>query len=251
MTTKEQLISSILQEFPPDRLTFQKGIATFHPESAGEGSRLFAIANKINQKLFITGFGNNIDPEGEKFDQFVTVRTDRLNSILKIVPEDFYMVVGAGYPLEEINRVLSEQGLFLPHAELPYAGSVGGALAAGLAANQGEHILPISRYFIMAEIVLPTGEIIKPGSVCFKSVSGFDIVKIFSPSWGMLGLITSATFRVLPLTVRDEYNNLKMSPIDYGAYCRLYDEHGGDVAAQYSLKIKNKFDPANILPLVE
>jgi FAD/FMN-containing dehydrogenase len=211
MTTKEQLISSILQEFPPDRLTFQKGIATFHPESAGEGSRLFAIAN-------------NIDPEGEKFDQFVTVRTDRLNSILKIVPEDFYMVVGAGYPLEEINRVLSEQGLFLPHAELPYAGSVGGALAAGLAANQGEHILPISRYFIMAEIVLPTGEIIKPGSVCFKSVSGFDIVKIFSPSWGMLGLITSATFRVLPLTVRDEYNNLKMSPIDYGAYCRLYDE---------------------------
>jgi FAD/FMN-containing dehydrogenase len=247
----DKSIKSILQEFPADRLTFQKGIATFHPESADDAARLFALANKIDQKLFITGFGNNIDPEGEKFRKLITIRTDRLNAILKIAPEDFYIVVGSGYPLSEINRVLYEHGLFMPHAGLPYAGSVGGALAAGLAANQGEHGLPIGRYFIMAEIVLPTGEIIKPGSVCFKSVSGFDIVKIFSPSWGLLGLIVSATLRVLPLSVREEYDNLKMKPIDYRAFCRLYNNPGADIAAQYSLKIKHKFDPKNILPLVE
>jgi len=92
----------------------------------------------------------------------------------------------------------------------------------------------VGRYFIMAEIAVPEGKVINPGSACFKSVSGLDIVKIFSPSWGLLGMIATATFRVLPLTVRDEYEDMAMLPIEYG-----------------NLKIKSKFDANNILPLIE
>jgi FAD/FMN-containing dehydrogenase len=102
----------------------------------------------------------------------------------------------------------------------------------------------------MAEIALPTGEVVKPGSVCFKSVSGLDVVKILSSSWGLLGMIITATLRVLPLTVRNEYDELALSAVDYRNFCRLYSSPGDNVAAQYSLKIKRKFDPKNILPLI-
>ena len=54
------------------------------------------------------------------------------------------------------------------------------ALAAGLSARHLDHTLPISRYLIMAEIAVPEGKVIKPGSACFKSVSGLDIVKILA-----------------------------------------------------------------------
>jgi len=246
----EQFIDVIAGEFPEDRLTYQQGIPTFHPESAEEAAALFAFAGKNKQPLFITGFGNNITPVGDAFKDVVAVHSDRMNQLIRITPQDFYVEVGGGYPLRELNIHLKKEGFFLPHAELPYVGSIGGALAVGLTAMRGEHRLPISRYFIMATIATPDGKVIKPGSACFKSVSGLDIVKIFSPSWGLLGMITSAIFRIQPMTVHEDYRDIWMTEIEYKKFAELYKEPGKNQSAIYSIKVKIKFDPSGILPLI-
>jgi glycolate oxidase len=250
MALAENFIASIRSVFPDDRLTFQKSIATFHPDSAEEASRLFRLANDQNQRLYITGFGNNIDPLGEPFTQMLTVRTDRLNDLIDIQPEDFYVQVGAGYPLKELNLDLEKYGLFSPLADLPYVGSVGGAVAINLSAQLGAHALPIKRYLIKAEVVMPDGSVVKPGSVCFKSVSGYDAVKLFAPSWGILGLIVSATLRVLPLSARHEYVGLIQNAVDRENFLAGLDERNGDIDAVYSRKIKHKLDPNGILPII-
>ena len=41
-------------------------------------------------------------------------------------------LTGDIFPLSEINRILQESKLWIPHASLPYVGSVGGAVAGGL-----------------------------------------------------------------------------------------------------------------------
>ena len=46
MSKAEQFISVISSQFPDDRLTYQKGIPTFHPESSDEAANLFKLANK-------------------------------------------------------------------------------------------------------------------------------------------------------------------------------------------------------------
>ncbi len=247
-----EFINRIKENFPDDRITWQVGIPTFHPESAEEAARIFDLAGKHNQKLFIAGFGNNITPVGDKFKDIVAVKSDRMNQLISIVSEDLYVKAGAGYPLRELNKCLEKFGLFLPHGDLPYVGSVGGALAIGLSLtrNDDPHPVPISRFFIKAEIATPDGQIITPGSVCFKSVSGFDIIKIFSPSWGMLGIIATATFRVTPTSARDEYQKLVQQPIEYDKFRKIYIDPGDNQSALYSLKIKNKFDPNGILPLI-
>jgi len=250
MTKLDDFIKIIKNEFLEDRLTYQKGIPTFHPETSEEASQLFKLANKNKQTLFVTGFGNNIDPIGEKFSDMVTIRTDRLNQFINVVPEDFYIVVGSGYPLREINLNLKRAELYLPHSALPYVGSVGGALAVGLSGELHGHEVPIKKYFIQAEIVTPQGEIIKPGSTCFKSVSGYDIVKIFSGSWGLLGLITTATFRVMPLIGADDFAPMNQNEITRdGLLFSLENSENSDDAG-YSKKIKAKFDPENILPVI-
>lgn len=249
MSKLTEIIKIIGEKFPEDRLTYQKGIATFHPESAEEAALLFQLANSLTQKIYIGGFGNNIIPVGDSFKETLVVKTDRLNALIKIAPGDYYVTVGAGYPLKELNNAQKKYELFLPHADLPYVGSVGGALATGLTADYHGHNLPISRYFIMAEIVDPQGKIIKPGSACFKSVSGFDIVKIFSPSWGLLGMIISATFRVMPTSARPEYNDIKMHALDFKKFSNIYNNPENNASALYSLKIKAKFDPGHILPI--
>jgi len=247
----KEFLKILSDHFPDDRITSQKKIPTFHPETTAETAQLFALANKHRQKLFIAGFGNNIDPVGKQFENLLVVKSDRLNKIIEINPQDYYFRVGAGYPLKEINKQLDEYGLFLPHSDLPYVGSVGGALAVGLIAQQDKHLLPIGRYFLQAEIVTPEGNIIKPGSACFKSVSGFDIVKIYSPSWGILGKIITATFRAVPKTMLGEFENLTMQAINYNKFAELYNNPGDNQSALYSIKIKENFDPNNILPLID
>ncbi len=250
MASNERFIETIRTAFPDDRLTFQKSIATFHPASAEEASRAFGLANDHHRQLYITGFGNNIDPAGEPFEQMLTVRTDRLNDLIDVQPEDFYVVVGAGYPLKELNIDLEPHGLFCPLADLPYVGSVGGAIAVNLAGQLGKHTLPIKKYLIKAEVVMPDATIVKPGSVCFKSVSGYDVVKLFAPSWGILGLVVSATLRVLPLSARHEYLDLKQNAIDRANFLAGLDENNHDTDAVYSRKIKQRLDPNGILPII-
>lgn len=247
----KRFIDAIRAEFPDDRLTFQKAVPTFHPESVEEAAGLFELAIKYDQKLFIAGFGNNIIPVGEKFDHVLAVKTDRLNKLIKVVPEDYYVEVGGGYPLRELNKHLKEYDLFLPHSNLPYVGSVGGALAVGLSAVRDKHLLPIGRFFIRAHVAVPEGEVISPGSACFKSVSGLDIIKLFSPSWGLLGMIVTATLRVVPISAADEYRNMIMQPVEYRRFADTYLNPGDNQSALYSLKIKKKFDPKNILPLID
>ncbi len=250
MSRPKEFVNSVKAEFPEDRLTFQKAIATFHPESAQEASRFLKLANQQRQKVYITGFGNNIDPLGEPYESMVVIRTDRLNNLLELSPENFFVKVGSGFPLREINQHLKEENLWLPHSALPYVGSVGGAIAVNLSADLHDHDVPIKKYFIQAEIVTPEGEIITPGSVCFKSVSAYDIVKIYAPSWGLLGLVVSAAFRVMPISGADEFATMKMHAIERQHFLAGLDQSNEDADAVYSRKIKAKFDPAGVLPIV-
>lgn len=250
MSKLNQFLQIIRTEFDDDRLTYQKAIPTFHPESSEEAARLFKLANEQKQPLFITGFGNNIDPQGEKFNNILSIRTDRLNHVVEVQPDDYYITVGAGYPLREVNKRLKEVGLWLPHGNLPYVGSCAGAIACDLTADYQGHDLPLKKYFIKAEIVTPNGELITPGSTCFKSVSGFDIVKIFAGSWGLLGLIVSATFRVMPESGAADYGAIKQKAHDRNHLIKALDHKNSETDAVYTQKIKTKFDPNSILPLL-
>ena len=245
-----KFVSIIRSEFPDDRVTYQKGVATFHPESAEETAKLFKLANRHGQKMYITGFGNNIDPVGEPFVDMVLIRTDRLNTLLEVVPQDFFVTAGSGYPLREANLQLERIKLSLPHSSLPYVGSVGGAIATGLSAELDGQDFPLKKYFIKAEIVTPEGDIIRPGSACFKSVSGYDIVKVFYNSWGLLGLIVSATLRVMPTATAADLGPMKMKAINREDFLAGLAEINTAADAVYSRKVKAKFDPRGILPIV-
>lgn len=249
MADTKAFVAIIKSEFPDDRLTFQKGIPAFHPENSGEAALLFKLAAKHGGRLFISGFGNNIDPQGGPYQGLLLVKTDRLNKLIEINAKDLYLKVGSGYPLQEINKAVKQTCLWLPHSALPYAGSVGGAIAAGLDAELHEHSLPLKQYFLQAEIVTPDGEIITPGSICFKSVSGYDVVKIFFGSWGLLGLIVSASLRLMPETGKADYAELRQKSLTrHGLVKALRSPEGSD--AGYSKKIKAKFDPHDLLPVV-
>ena len=237
-----------IREVYPEGITWQKTIPTFHPESAEEAADIFRRAGKYGQRLFISGFGNNIDPVGDRFADLLVIKTDRLNDIKKIEAPDFYITVGAGYPLKEINEVIDKKNLWFPFGRCNYPGSCGGALAGGLAADDGAHTVPLSRYLLSLTGVLPDGSIVSPGAKTFKSVSGYDISRIFYNSWGTLGLITEMTFRVLPLSKRDQSPHLALMGPDKEAFVRELE--GDSTLSEICRRIRDEYDPGHLLQAV-
>lgn len=233
----------------PDRLTWQKTIPTFHPESAEEAADVFERAGRCGQRLYIAGFGNIIDPAGQRFSDLLVLKSDRLNAIHEINRRDFHVTVGAGFPVTEINRRLASEGVWFPFGDTQYPGSFGGALASGLKGHDGVHVVPFSRHLLSITAVLADGSVIHPGSLTFKSVSGYDISRLLYNSWGCLGMVIRMSFRVLPLSRKEEETPpLTLIPPDRDAFVGRMT--GGDASAELFRTIKNRFDPKGLLPLI-
>jgi FAD/FMN-containing dehydrogenase len=242
-----------IREIFPDRLTWQKNIATFHAQSSEETSDIFCRAARHGQKLFISGFGNNIVPVGKAFANLLVIKTDRLNQVVKVNRQDFYVTVGAGYPLNEINHVLAAEKLWFPFGDTNYPGSFGGAIAAGLTGNDGDHPFPMSRFLLSVTAVLPDGSVVKPGALTFKSVSGYDISRLFFNSWGLLGVVIELSFRVLPISKKEEVlsrrsTGITLLPLDREGFVQRWQADSS--LARLCRKIKTEYDPLNLLPLV-
>jgi len=242
-----QLENEIRQSCP-DRLTWQKTIPTFHPESAEEAAEIFRRAGQYGQKIFIAGFGNNVDPVGDTFADLLVIKTDRLNYIDLTAARDFSITVGAGYPLIEINHAIAQDKLWFPFSQTNYPGSAGGALACGLAGSDGSHQVPLSRFLLAVTAVLPDGSLVKPGALTFKSVSGYDVSRIFFNSWGSLGLIVELSFRVLPISKRGEWPRIPLFPVDREGFVDTLQ--GNTPESHLCRRLKDEFDPDRLLPLV-
>jgi FAD/FMN-containing dehydrogenase len=77
--------------------------------------------------------------------------------------------------------------------------TLGGVVATGLGGAQAfGYGLPRS-FVIGMRVVLADGRSIKAGGNVVKNVAGYDLCKLFSGSYGTLGLITELTFKLRPL----------------------------------------------------
>ena len=54
-------------------------------------------------------------------------------------------------------------------------------------------------YLLGLEVVLADGRVLRTGSRTHKNKTGFDLISLFAGSEGMLGVVTEATLRLLPL----------------------------------------------------
>lgn len=234
-----------LSEAYPDGLTWQKRISTFHPETAAEAADVFRRVTRYKQKVFISGFGNLIDPVGDRFKSTLIIKTDRLNGIEEINADDFHITVGSGYPLKEINKVIKKQNLWFPFGDNNYPGSFGGALASGLRATKENNQHPLSRHLLSVTAVLADGTIISPGSKTYKSISGVDLSGIFYNSWGMLGIIISLSWKILPLAEKRSYPRLSLMSSNRDSVLR---QKGDDSAlAEVCRTIRKESDPHQLL----
>jgi glycolate oxidase FAD binding subunit len=101
--------------------------------------------------------------------------------------------------------VLAGQGQRLA-IDTPLAGStVGGTLATGVAGPLRMLYGTARDLLIGVTIVRADGSLAKAGGKVVKNVAGYDLGKLFTGSYGTLGLIVEAAFRLHPLPAARSY----------------------------------------------
>ncbi|MBG0815970.1 FAD-binding oxidoreductase [Planomonospora sp. ID82291] len=126
------------------------------------------------------------------------VGTRRLNRILEHASGDLVVRVQAGTAVEDLAGVLAAAGQELA-LDVPSGGrTVGGVLATAAAGPRRLRYGTARDLLIGITVVLADGTVARSGGKVVKNVAGYDLGKLFTGSYGTLGIITEAAFRLHP-----------------------------------------------------
>ena len=170
--------------------------ASDHPQELIDRVR-DAVAARA--RLRIVGGGSksfvHAGVEGEALDTRVH------SGILSHEPSELVVTVRAGTPLAELEAALAEHGQCLPFEppRLGPGGTVGGAVAAGLAGPARAAVGGARDYVLGARLLNGRAELLTFGGQVMKNVAGYDVSRALAGSWGALGLITELSLKVLPV----------------------------------------------------
>ncbi|MDP9267337.1 MAG: FAD-binding oxidoreductase [Acidobacteriota bacterium] len=129
----------------------------------------------------------------------ILLDTSRLIALEHYDAGDLTFGVGAGATLASIEQRLAEHSQFLPLdvAERERT-TIGGLLATNTSAPLRHGYGGLRDYCIGVRFVTGDGAIAKGGGRVVKNVAGFDLMKLMIGSFGTLGVITGASFKVSP-----------------------------------------------------
>ena len=146
---------------------------------------------------------------------------------------DLVVRVQAGVGIGQLAAALAVAGqrLALDPPALDGGGTIGGLLATGTAGPLRLRYGPPRDLLIGITVVRADGAVTRSGGKVVKNVAGYDLGKLFTGSYGTLGLITEAAFRLHPMPAATAFVTLDCAG---PAAAQSAAHHGGRLAARAS-----------------
>ncbi|MBB2745615.1 UNVERIFIED_ORG: glycolate oxidase FAD binding subunit [Microbispora rosea subsp. rosea] len=169
------------------------------PESAEEIAAVMRVCAAHDLAAVATGGGTKLHWGAPPARCDVLVDLCCMNRVPEHAAGDLVVRAQAGVTVEALARTLAEGGQELA-LDVPVPGTtVGGLLATGIAGPRRFRHGTARDLLIGVTVVLADGTIAKSGGKVVKNVAGYDLGKLFTGSYGTLGIIADATFRLHPL----------------------------------------------------
>ncbi|WP_374344685.1 glycolate oxidase subunit GlcE [Phenylobacterium sp.] len=119
------------------------------------------------------------------------------SGIVDYDPSELVVTARAGTPLAEIEAAIAAHGQMLAF-EPPAFGTLGGAVATGLAGPRRPFTGAVRDYVLGVRVLDGRGDVLRFGGTVFKNVAGFDAFRLMSGAQGTLGVILDVSLRVTP-----------------------------------------------------
>ena len=173
--------------------------AAVWPATAEEISAVLKLANKDRVPVVPRGAGTSLAGLAVPEKGGVILDLGRMNKIISVSVTDRLAVVQPGVVYADLERALAPHDFFFPPD--PASGTVatlGGNVATNAGGIKGAKYGTTKDYVLSLQVVLPDGRIMRTGSKCMKSSSGYDLTKLFVGSEGTLGVVTEITLKINP-----------------------------------------------------
>jgi glycolate oxidase FAD binding subunit len=161
---------------------------------------------KKNVPLEISGLGSKKNI-GKNFQSQKTLDLSNYSGIIKYEPEELYIKVKSGTPINQIKEELDKRNQQLAFEPNDFGflfegksneGTIGGVISSNFAGPRRFKVGSARDHILGFKGVNGKGEIIKSGGTVVKNVTGYDLSKIITGSFGTLSVFTEISVKVLP-----------------------------------------------------
>ena len=196
MSTKMKINSQI----------FQDSNNTYYPKDEEEVSNLIKEFHKKNLPTEIVGT-NSKSFIGNKTQTSNKISLSKLSGIIDYFPEELYIKIKAGTPLEDVEKALEKNNQELAFEPIDFGfiengksnkGTVAGCLSCNYAGSRRFKVGSVRDHVLGFQGINGKGDIIKSGGTVVKNVTGYDLSKLVTGSFGTLSVLTEITLKVLP-----------------------------------------------------
>lgn len=189
---QEKINAAITPETKPDCIA-----SANTQEELGE---VVACAYRNQWQILPTGNGSKLGWGGVAKHIDLVVSTQRLNRLVEHAVGDLTVTAEAGMKFYDLQAILAKEGQFLAlDPAYPQHATLGGIVATADAGSLRQRYGGVRDMLLGLSFVRFDGQIAKAGGRVVKNVAGYDLMKLFTGSYGTLGIISQVTFRVYPI----------------------------------------------------
>jgi len=182
------------------RLSVSTSALKVVPGSIEEVCEVMKLASSEGWSVVPAGAMTWLDAGQPLRNANIILSTGRLKRIIEHEPADLVAITEAGVTLNDFNAALLQKGQWLA-IDPPDDGrsTIGGVVATGLGGAQQFGYGPPRKHVIGMKVVMADGRLIKAGGRVVKNVAGYDLCKLFTGSYGTLGIIVEVNLKLRPL----------------------------------------------------
>ena len=186
--------------------TYHDSNSTEYPQNEKEVSSCIKKFYKSNTPIELLGSGSK-KKIGRLIQCARTVSLCKLDGIIEYLPEELYIKTKAGTSIKKIEEELKKNNQQLAFEPIDFGtllnnksdfGTAGGQVACNISGPRRFKVGSVRDHVLGFRGVNGRGEIIKSGGTVVKNVTGYDLSKLMSGSYGTLVALTEITFKVLP-----------------------------------------------------
>jgi glycolate oxidase FAD binding subunit len=176
-----------------------------HPRDEQDVVELVASAAAERKPIELSGFSTKRQL-GRPCVAESVLRTDKLSGIRHYEPSEMVITAGAGTPLMDIVDLIGKEGQRLAFEPFDYprlfgergGGSIGGVIAINASGPRRISSGAARDHLLGFRAINGYAKVFKSGGRVMKNVTGYDLSKLVSGSYGTLAVLTEVTLKVVP-----------------------------------------------------
>lgn len=170
------------------------------PQSEAELAEVMTCAYRDRWQVLACGSGSKLSWGGLADKVRVVVSTARMSQLIDHAVGDLTVTAQSGIRFADLQTILIRENQFLGlDPAYPDRATLGGIIATADSGSLRQRYGGVRDMLLGISFVRSDGQIAHAGGRVVKNVAGYDLMKLFTGSYGTLGILSQVTFRVYPL----------------------------------------------------